>query len=195
MYTSVLIESLCIKEVWIDDTIEIRIIILVEIFVGTKKHSEKKNNTHRINEYQDSNDSTSTTSRNVGCTFLIWDHKSFIFKKNKMESKPSPINGIIRENYRKQILFYFFRDYFYTFWETPLSKLVQRHPAIRQLLYFIQNFISIPCLHTFRHILHLFCIRSSTQNIFSSLMMPLSGESLDSIFILKKQQFKASLEL
>ena len=42
MYTSVLIESLCIKEVWIDDTIEIRIIILVEIFVGTKKHSEKK---------------------------------------------------------------------------------------------------------------------------------------------------------
>ena len=41
MYTSVLIESLCIKEDGIDDTIEIRIIILVEIFVGIKKHSEK----------------------------------------------------------------------------------------------------------------------------------------------------------
>ena len=50
MNTSVLIESLCIKELedWIDDTIEIRIIILLEIVVGTKKHSEKKN-THRIN--------------------------------------------------------------------------------------------------------------------------------------------------
>ena len=70
MYRSVLIESLCIKEDWIDDTIEIQIIILVEIFVGTKKHSEKKN-THRINEYQDSNDSTSTTPRNVGCTFRV----------------------------------------------------------------------------------------------------------------------------
>ena len=42
MYTRVLIESLCIKEDWIDDTIEIRIRILVEMFVGTKKHSEKK---------------------------------------------------------------------------------------------------------------------------------------------------------
>ena len=59
VYTSVLIESLCIKDDWIDDTIEIRIIILVEIFVGIKMHSEKKK--HRINEYQDSNDSTSTT--------------------------------------------------------------------------------------------------------------------------------------
>ena len=85
MYASVLIESLCIKEDWIDDTIEIRIIILVEIFVGIKKHCEKKN-THRINEYQDSNDSTSTTPRNARCTFR--DHKSyFVFKKIK--SNPS----------------------------------------------------------------------------------------------------------
>ena len=42
-----------------------------------------KKNTHRINEYQDSNDSTSTTPRNAGCTFRMWDHKSFVFKKIK----------------------------------------------------------------------------------------------------------------
>lgn len=42
--------------------------------------------------------------RNVGCTFRIWDHKSFVFKKIKLESKNSPTNGIIRASSGKIIV-------------------------------------------------------------------------------------------
>ena len=104
MYTSVLIESLCIEEDWIDDTIEIRIIILVEIFVGTKRHSEKKK--------------TPTGSMNIKIQMIPLPRPremsavrseceitNLSFLKNKMESKPSPINVIIRKNYREEILF------------------------------------------------------------------------------------------
>ena len=46
------------KQSGIDDTIEIRIIIFVEIFPVIKKHSEKKNDKNHL--FQESNDSTTT---------------------------------------------------------------------------------------------------------------------------------------
>ena len=46
------------KQSEIDDTIEIRIIIFVEIFPVIKKHSEKKNDKNHL--FQESNDSTTT---------------------------------------------------------------------------------------------------------------------------------------
>ena len=46
------------KQSGIDDTIEIRIIIFVEIFPLIKKHCEKKNDKNHL--FQDSNDSTTT---------------------------------------------------------------------------------------------------------------------------------------
>ena len=48
-----------LKQSGIDDTIEIRIIIFVEIFPLIKKHCEKKND-HQNHLFQDSNDSTTT---------------------------------------------------------------------------------------------------------------------------------------
>ena len=47
-----------LKQSGIDDTIEIRIIIFVEIFPLIKKHCEKKNDNNHL--FQDSNDSTTT---------------------------------------------------------------------------------------------------------------------------------------
>ena len=48
-----------LKQSGIDDTIEIRIIIFVEIFPVIKKHCEKKKN-DKNHLFQDSNDSTTT---------------------------------------------------------------------------------------------------------------------------------------
>ena len=103
VYTSVLIESLCIKDDWIDDTIEIRIIILVEIFVGIKKHSEKKN-TGSMNIKIQMTPLPRPSEMSAVRSESEITNLSF-FQKKKKESKLSPINGIIRENYRKQILF------------------------------------------------------------------------------------------
>lgn len=47
-----------LKQSGIDDTIEIRIIIFVEIFPQIKKRCEKKNDKNHL--FQDSNDSTTT---------------------------------------------------------------------------------------------------------------------------------------
>ena len=85
-----------LKQTGIDDTIEIRIIILAEIFPGSRSIVEKKNdNTHL---FQDSNDSTwhsrEMSAFNPNQRMI---HNSFIFlKKIKVESKLSPINGTIR---------------------------------------------------------------------------------------------------
>ena len=49
-----------LKQSGIDDTIEIRIIIFVEIFPLIKKHCEKKKKNDKNHLFQDSNDSTTT---------------------------------------------------------------------------------------------------------------------------------------
>ena len=69
-----------LKPSGIDDTIEIRIIILVEIFPGSRSILEKKNDKNHL--YQDSNDSTSTPAK-CRLSTRIRESQFFHFEENK----------------------------------------------------------------------------------------------------------------
>ena len=68
-----------LKQSEIDDTIEIQIIILAEIFLVIKKHCEKKKDKNQL--FQDSNDSTTTPAQ---CRIVrrSGDSQFFRFLKN-----------------------------------------------------------------------------------------------------------------
>ena len=105
VYWSILIESLCIKEDW----------------DGWHNWNTNHNSCRNFCRNQETlwkkkkNTGFTCTNikiqmiplpppRNVGCTFRIWDHKSFVFKKIKLESKNSPIKGIMRASSGKIIV-------------------------------------------------------------------------------------------
>ena len=101
VYWSILIESLCIKEDW-------------DRWQNWNMNHNSCINFCRNQETLWKKNTGFTNSkiqmiplpppRNVGCTYRIWGHKSFVFKKIKLESKNSPIKGIMRASSGKIIV-------------------------------------------------------------------------------------------